>query len=231
MRGPRRVAGATARLVGAPSAMRTGVVQSVGTDGVVVRVAGGNVLCGVLGSDQGVAPGATVAVFQQDSSWMVQGVINGPGSGQTSSLLLPGGQLLNSGGTLAGGITTGSGESNSNVFVTTGDAVVPQGHLIQVRMMVNWSMSAANGQVGARIREGSGILGTQVGSGHGFGPTSGFTYELWAEGWFIGDGQPGAWTLTVQNFTGGTLTVSSSPIAPGVCGAFDWGDASGVQQF
>lgn len=230
MPGPRRLAVATARLVGAPSAMRTGVVQSVDATGVTVRVAGGDVLCGVLGSDQGVAPGATVAVFQQDSSWMVQGVINGAGSGVTSSLILPGAQLLNSGNVYASGIGTGA-EVTSNVVMSTGDAVVPEGHLIQLVMMVDWSITVANGQVGGRIRKGVGTGGAQVGSGHGFGPTGGFTYEMTAQGWFIGDGLPGQWTLTVQNFTGGTLSISSSTAAGNICGAFDWGDGSGVSQF
>lgn len=225
-----RLAQATSARAGRPNALRVGTVVSVDETGATVSVGGGEVLAGVPASaSAGVGPGAIVSVFKQGDSWQVQGALGGGGNGVTNAVLLAA-QVSNQGATLASGITTGSGEVFSNVLISTGpDRVLPLGHLIEIRFGVNFSINAANGQVGARIRVGSGVSGTQVGSGHGFGPTSGFTYELYASGWIIGTGLPASYGLTVQNFTAASsLTVTSSAIAPGLCGIIDWGDGTGV---
>lgn len=215
------------KTAGIPNGMRTGIVVKVDATGVTVNIAGGEVLCGLQGNSVGIAPGAVVNVFRQDSSWVVQGVANGGGNGVTNSTLLTGAQITNQGTTYLAGLGTGA-ETFSNVLIPNTGLPMPLGHVLQVRFLVNFSFSVANGQVGARIRYGNGTGGLQIGSGHGWGPTAGFTYELSAEGWFIGDGLAHSIGLTVQNFTGGTLSISSSAIAPGVAGVFDWGDATGV---
>lgn len=225
---PLALARQVTRTAGIPNGMRTGTVVSVDATGVTVNIAGGEVLCGLQGNSVGIAPGAVVNVFRQDSSWIVQGVANGGGNGITNSTLLGGAQLLNSGATYISAVVTGAGEVFSNLLIPNSGIPFPLGHIIQVRFLVNFVISVANGSVGARIRYGNGTGGTQIGSGHGFGPTAGFTYELSAEGWIVGDGLAHSVGLTVQNLTGGNLSISSAAIAPGIAGVFDWGDGTGV---
>lgn len=218
------LAQATSARAGQPNAMRTGTVVSVGTGGVVVSVGGGNVTAGLVGgAGAGVAPGATVSIFKQGSSWLVGGVIAGPATATTNAFVLAA-QLQRTTVAYAAGVPTGS-EFYANRFLS---AVLPLGHLIEVSFMVNVAVTIANASAGYRIREGTGITGTAYGSGHTFGPTSGFSYEGEIKCHVIGDGTRHIFGLTVQNFTGGLLTLSSLATSQMANMILDLGDATGV---
>lgn len=67
-----KLAHQTQKVAGIPNGMRTGTVTAVSGTAVTVSVAGGQFSAGVLTSYAPVV-GDTVAVFRQDSSWLVLG--------------------------------------------------------------------------------------------------------------------------------------------------------------
>jgi hypothetical protein len=73
-----RLAHQTQKAVGIPNGMRTGTITAVTTGGVTISVSGGTFSAGV-GVVTSYAPrvGDTVAVFRQDSSWLILGPTSG----------------------------------------------------------------------------------------------------------------------------------------------------------
>ena len=221
---PKTLPQTTAAAIGAPTGMRTGVVTKVDATGVWVSINGSDPFpCGVLGGVSGVAVGATVSIFKQDSSWLVMGATNGPGNGVTNSDVLRGSALLSQGSTLLTGLVSGSGEVvlNRQPVVT-----FPLNHLIQIRAQINWFNSLANAQLLLNIRDGAVISGSIFGSLNMAAAIAFDGYTAIFDGWVRGDGKQHILGLTVQNLATGSTTVYES--AGSIFAAFDWGDSTGV---
>lgn len=71
-----RLAQQTQRAAGIPNGMRTAVVAAVNGSAITISVAGGSITSGV-GYLASYTPtvGDTVAVFRQDSSWLILGKV------------------------------------------------------------------------------------------------------------------------------------------------------------
>lgn len=77
-----KLAQQTQKTAGIPNGMRTATIAAVSSTGVTLSVAGGTITngVGVLGSYSPVV-GDTVAVFRQDSSWLILGQTSPTGGG------------------------------------------------------------------------------------------------------------------------------------------------------
>jgi hypothetical protein len=137
------------------------------------------------------------------------------------------GLLMNQGGTYGSGITTALGEVYANRTFT---ATLVSGHLYQIRCSGSWTAGIANNQLDVKLRKGTTVASTQIGHGHGWGPTLGFTYEFAVEGWIIGAGAAVTFGLFVQNLTGGSVTLLEDTASPTSFLAVDYGPTTNITQ-
>lgn len=83
-----KLAQQTQKTAGIPNGMRTATIVAVGTSSITISVAGGNFTAGV-GVVTSYVPivGDTVAVFRQDSSWLILGKTSAANAWQRMSAL------------------------------------------------------------------------------------------------------------------------------------------------
>lgn len=240
-----KLAVATGDRAGIPNSLRTGTVVSVSSKGVTVDVAGGSILCSMVGgAGAGVAPGATVSVFKQGDSWQVQGVVVGPGQGRgvpvnpplpsTNAVVLPpivatvpGSILTTSGGAnLIAGLASGSGTVTLNFNI---ENLWPKGHLLRI-VMSNFqcfSPATANFSTLVTVRENGLPAGTIYATYEPFNPVAGNGTNFDVTGWVLGDGAVHTIGAVAAALTGsGSITIVRPTNS--FFGILDYGDASGV---
>jgi hypothetical protein len=139
--------------------------------------------------------------------------------------LVTGGLLMNIGGTYVSALTTAAGEVYANRNFTT---TLVNGHLYQIKCSGSWKAGIANNQLDVKLRKGITVASTQIAHGHGWGPTSGFTYEFAAESWIIGTGVAVTFGLFAQNLTGGNVDLLEDPLSPTLFAAVDYGPTTNV---
>jgi len=243
MAAPTKLAVATSTKTGIPNSLRTGTVISVSLAGVLVSIGGGEVLCGLVGgAGAGVAPGAIVSVFKQGSSWLVQGVISGPGQSvdtpaaplrSTNAVILPpvvstnsSAVLTTSGGAnLATAITTATGTIFANLSMTS---LWPKGHLLQI-VANNFTSFAtiANFSALMTVHADNNPASVSYGQFINFMPVAGNGNVFHLSAWVLGDGLVHTVGLCCAALTGGGSFTLQRPTGS-FWGIFDWGDASGV---
>lgn len=228
------LASATSKRAGTPNSLRVGTVVSVDATGVQVNVGGGVIYAGLVGgAGAGVAPGATVTVFKQGSSWQVQGAALGGGQALTNSVILPRSLGAAVPGSMVAAVDTAivTGlNSTFGTFLTSANisVVLPKGHLCQILLSGCSSVATASSFLTVMtIRDNNSASGTVRAAYEQFNPSAGNGSHFDVTGWIVGDGATHSLALCALCLTvGSNLNITRA--AGSFFGVIDWGDASGV---
>lgn len=191
-----KLAHQTQKTAGIPNGMRTATVAAVGDGTVTISVAGGQFSSGV-GALSSYAPhvGDTVAVFRQDSSWLILGLISPIGGG---------GRLNQTEG--QSDLTATSGTTESAYDTVTVDVI--EGARYHVKCYFPYFCSVAGDRFLVRLREGSGITGSQITYASAYASDNTGVFVVTPESDWVADftGQQ-TFVVTAQRGAGtGTLT-------------------------
>lgn len=147
-----KLAQQTQKVAGIPNGMRTATIAAVSGSAVTISVAGGSFSSGVgvVGSYVPVV-GDTVAVFRQDSSWLVLGDVSAIG------------------GTGSRRVGTASGQADGSATSSTTESVyetvtvnVITGRTYHVKSYFPFVASASPARYLVRLREGTSTAGAQI---------------------------------------------------------------------
>lgn len=190
-----KLAAQTQKTAGIPNGMRTATIAAVSGSAITISVSGGQFSSGVgvLGSYAPVV-GDTVAVFRQDSSWLILGSVSAAGNGGRVGTAMV---TANS-----GNITTITQIASLTVNLVTGRTYA-----------LHFSTRASSGTVGdmslGRIRVDGGDLNVN-GLFHGITSNGGLSLDIYAEYNATATG-PKTFSATMELYVGtGPIVVRAS---------------------